>query len=90
MSGLWLWQRRRQTITLYTRSACPLCDEARAELEMLKPRWLYRIEEIDIMTDHETYERFHDKVPVIAVGGEIVSGGRVDAERLHEALQAAR
>lgn len=92
MSVWWwsLWHRRRQTVTLYTRPACPLCDEARAELEMLASRWRYRIEEIDIMADLKLYERYHDKVPVIAVSDEVVSIGRVDAGRLREALQAAR
>lgn len=85
----WLLWRQPPTVTLYTRAACPLCDDARAELERLARRWRFQLYEVDIMSNWETYEQYHEKIPVIAVGETVVGIGGVDPGRLSEALQAA-
>lgn len=59
-------------------------------LEVLARRWRFRLTEVDITADWETYQQHSERIPVIAVGDRVVSFGRVEKDRLSEALQAAR
>ncbi len=64
------------TLRFYTRAGCGLCREARAELQrVLEERAIAgltpcRIEERAITDDPSVERRFHDTIPVLAVGGE--------------------
>jgi glutaredoxin len=76
-----------QTVTLYTRPGCHLCDEARATLERLQTRAEFAIEEIDITTDDDLHRRYLERIPVIALQDEELSDYHVDEalllDRLH-------
>ena len=74
-------------VTLYTRSDCPLCDEARALLEALAEDLGFAIEAVDIDDDPELRGRYNYAVPVIAVGGEEVARAPIRAAALEAALR---
>lgn len=61
---------------------CPLCDEARTQLqEMGVP-----FEEIDIRTDRALLRAYRLEIPVVTVDGKKEFVGRVDPERLRQLL----
>ena len=54
-------------VTLYTRSGCCLCDEAKKVLLEARRRADFDLEELDIDLDPELRRRYNDEVPVIAI-----------------------
>ena len=74
-------------VTLYTRTDCPLCDEARALLDTLAERLGFSIDAIDIDADPELRARYNYAVPVIAAGGEEVARAPIRAAALEAALR---
>jgi glutaredoxin len=62
------------TVTLYARPECHLCDEARDALLQLRAEGAdFDLEEIDIETDDELHRAYLERIPVVAVDGELVS-----------------
>lgn len=55
-------------VTLYTRSGCHLCDQAKADLVSLQDKYPHRLVEVDIESDPVLHARFFDVIPVIEVG----------------------
>ena len=61
-------------VRLYGRPDCHLCDEARRRLLELRSRGLdFELEEIDIESDRDLHARFLERIPVVEIGGEVVS-----------------
>jgi hypothetical protein len=85
-------------LTVYRRDGCHLCDEARqlvqVELERRAARGepVPRVREVDIDTDAQLHDRYHLRIPVLAIGDdeiELVTSGvavRRFLERLLPAL----
>jgi hypothetical protein len=78
-------------VTLYTRPGCHLCDEARKAIsawrEELPP---FDLHEIDIETDPILHARYLERIPVVAVDGEVVSELHLDLARLLARLDTVR
>jgi glutaredoxin len=64
-------------VTLYTRSGCHLCDDARRAIEQARRRSGFDYEELDIDSDPELRRLYDWEVPVI-----VADGARVTAEEL--------
>ena len=75
-------------VTLYGRSGCHLCDDARAIIEAVCAELGESFTEVDIDTDPALRERFGDEVPVTFVDGRQHDFWRVDPQRLRAALRA--
>lgn len=82
--------RRKVKVILYTREDCGLCAEAKELLSHLSEEFPLMVTEIDIAADGVLYERYKHSVPVVAVEGEVVLGGRLKEEMLIPVLQEAR
>ena len=54
-------------VTLYTRTGCCLCDDARRVLSDARRRADFDYEELDIDLDPELRRQYNDEVPVIAI-----------------------
>lgn len=76
-------------VVLYTRKECGLCDEAAAMLRHLSRDFRFTVTAIDIDEEPHALADYNDVIPVIAVGGRIVSQAPVDEDALREALSAA-
>jgi glutaredoxin len=74
------------TVTLYTKSDCHLCDEARAVLENVRSDHPFDFEQIDISRDRALRKRYGVRIPVVAVDGVEVFEHRVDDRRLRSLL----
>ena len=73
-------------ITLYTRTGCHLCEDARLVIEQVCAELGEEYAEIDIDTDPSLVTRFGEEVPVTFVDGRQHDFWRVDAARLRAAL----
>ena len=66
-----------ETVTLYTRAGCGLCDDIKVELE----RRGYRVIEVDIDQDAALTERYGLDIPVVVrADGSILARHRLDPE----------
>lgn len=65
-------------LTLYSRRACPLCDEMMLDLDMvLRGRDLtYRV--VDIDSDPQLTERYGLRIPVLCLDGKELCSGHFD------------
>ena len=70
------------TVTLYSRSGCHLCDDARAVLERLRARAPFVLEERDIEADDALLKAYLERIPVIALDGQELYDFFVDEQDL--------
>jgi glutaredoxin len=72
-----------ETVVLYSRPECHLCDRARSEILALREEGLrFELEEIDIEGDEALHRRYLERIPVVTVGGEQVSELFLDRDAL--------
>ena len=74
-------------VTLYTRTDCHLCDQARALLDTLAEDLGFAVEAVDIDRNAELRARYGEAVPVIAVGGEEIARAPIRAAALEASLR---
>ena len=60
------------TVTLYGKPGCCLCDDARAELERVRARVPFELEEVDVSLDATLHREYGERIPVVALDGEEV------------------
>ena len=78
-------------MTLYTRPGCHLCDEARDEILAMRAAGAeFELEEIDIETDDELHRAYLERIPVVAVDGELVSELILDRGALRARIDTVR
>jgi glutaredoxin len=75
-------------VTLYTRTGCCLCDEAKRVLLDARGRAVFDYEEVDIDHDPELVARYNDEVPVIAINGAKAFKYRLDMKEFLKKLAA--
>ena len=77
-------------VTLYTRTGCCLCHDARRILEAARARAPFDYEELDIDADPELRRRYNEEVPVIAIDGVKAFKYRVEMNEFLKKLAARR
>lgn len=77
-------------VVLVSRVGCHLCDDGREVVRALAQRTGTTWSEVDVDADPELLRRYSDKVPVVLVDGVERDFGRLDADRLAEALAGRR
>ena len=77
------------TVTLYSKTDCPLCDEARKALDRVHARVPFEREEVDITTDAGLEAAYRERIPVVAVDGRDLFDFHVDEEILEQRLAGA-
>jgi glutaredoxin len=75
-----------RTVTLYGRSGCHLCDDARAVLERVRAGTPFALEEVDIEADDALLRRYLERIPVVALDGEELFDFFVDEAALRDRL----
>jgi glutaredoxin len=78
----------RPLVTLYTRRACCLCDDAKAVIARAGACAAFAYEEIDIDSDPELVRRYNDEIPVIAINGVLAFRYKVDMKEFLDRLAA--
>lgn len=74
-------------LTLYSKKDCHLCDIAKKELNDLRKEPTFSITEIDIEKDQEAFEKYKHLIPVIEMDGIVIFTGKIDREKLKNALK---
>lgn len=74
-------------LTLYHRSGCHLCEMMQSQLELLRQRFNFCINMVDIDEDQVLLARFRTKIPVLALGQEIICCHFLDEEELKHTLE---
>ena len=70
-------------VVLYGRRDCHLCDEARAAILGFEG---INLREVDIESDDELFKAMLERIPVVEVGGRIVSELEFDVEEFSAVL----
>jgi glutaredoxin len=79
------------TVSVYTRPGCHLCDRALAQLaELRRAGHEFSIREVDIERDEILLRRYLERIPVVELGGEVVSELGLDADELRARLATVR
>jgi glutaredoxin len=76
-------------ITLYTRTGCHLCEEAKALIEPILREFGVALREVDIDEDAALQQRYGTDIPVIFIGGRKVAKHRVDTAKFRRQLSDA-
>ena len=80
-----------RTLTLYTSPGCHLCDEARDAIMRLRDEGAtFELNEIDIERDDELHRTYLERIPVVALDGELVSELVLDTNALRARLDTVR
>ena len=78
-------------ITLYTRPGCHLCDEARQAILALRDELPpFELSEVNIEQDDGLLARYLERIPVVAVDGEVVSELELKLDGLRASLDTVR
>ncbi len=75
-----------ETVELYTKSGCCLCDEAKEVLRRVQADTPFELREIDIGADAALLDRYGEQIPVVFVGGFKAFKFRVDETELRRKL----
>ena len=74
-------------VTLYTRPGCHLCDEAREAILGLRAELPpFELGEVDIEQDNGLLARYLERIPVVAVDGEVVCELELELDSLRAVL----
>jgi uncharacterized membrane protein/thiol-disulfide isomerase/thioredoxin len=74
------------SVLFYTKTHCPLCDEAKEILVRLQDEYRFTIREVDITSDDELFLMYRFIIPVIDVNSSLRIEAPVTEERLRWAL----
>ncbi|TWT00102.1 glutaredoxin family protein [Planomicrobium sp. CPCC 101079] len=71
---------------LYTRPNCPLCEEAKLMIELVKEDFPLEYQEVNIESDDDLHEKYMLMIPVLEKNNEILLYGNIGYADLLEAL----
>jgi glutaredoxin len=77
-------------VTMYMRTGCHLCEQAKAAMAPVLAATGARLQEVDIDDDPILLARYTNDVPVIFIGAQFFCQHRVDAARLRRHLENAK
>ena len=73
-------------VVLYGRPDCHLCDEARAAILRFDG---VDLREVDIESDDELFKAMLERIPVVEIGGRVVSELEFDVDGFSAALHTS-
>lgn len=82
--------KEKARVTLYTKPGCHLCEEAKGQMLAAGCADLYELEEVNIETDPQLFERYKHSIPVIAINGVEAFKYHLTAEAFGKAVRHTR
>ncbi len=70
------------TLIVYYREGCHLCDEMAVHLHKFQTEFAYQLEWVDIDKDPELKKRYNVDIPVVRYQGEVIFYHFFDEEQL--------
>jgi glutaredoxin len=77
-----------KVLTVYSKPDCHLCVEAMAALRGLQAELGFAVEELDITTDDALLRAYFERIPVVALDGEVLFEYFVEETVLRERLES--
>ncbi len=77
-------------LTVYSKPDCHLCAQAMSALRGLQGELGFTLEELDITTDDALLRAYFERVPVVALDGEVLFEYFVEEAVLRERLESGR
>jgi glutaredoxin len=74
-------------VQLYTKKDCSLCVVAREIVLRVRKEIPFELQEVDIESRDDLYERFKEEVPAVFVNGEPAFTCRVSEKKLRRILR---
>jgi glutaredoxin len=74
-------------LQLYTKSDCPLCDEAKDALRQVKAQFPIQVEETDITADLGLFIKYKNLIPVLEMEGRRLFVHHIDTRQLRRQLR---
>ena len=74
-------------LVLYVREGCHLCEQFLMELSLELGPAVERLSVVDVDDDADLAIRYGLRVPVLAVGGNVLCEGVLDADRVRAAIR---
>jgi glutaredoxin len=78
-----------RVITLYTRTGCHLCEEAKAVIDPMLSEFGATLREVNIDDDAELTRRYGTDIPVVFIGARKAAKHRVDPVKFRRQLKDA-
>jgi hypothetical protein len=76
----------RPSVILYGRPGCHLCEDALVQIERVRARVPFVLEQRDIESDDEWFKRYLERIPVVEIDGEVLFELFVDERQLERRL----
>lgn len=76
-------------VKFFTKPGCHLCEEAKEQMLAAQCAGDYTLEEVNIETDPELFERYKNDIPVIKINGVEAFRHRVSASEFRKRVRAA-
>jgi len=76
-------------VTLYTKPGCHLCDEVKADLQVLQREIGFALSEHNIETSPDDFARYQYLIPVVDIADGPLLYAPLDAYTLRTALETA-
>jgi glutaredoxin len=73
-------------VILYSKESCPLCEQAKEVLHMIKKEIPLSITEIDIYKNDALLEEYQIRIPVIHYDGEVIDEGVISENTVRKRL----
>jgi len=77
-------------LTVYTNPDCHLCDEAMTVLRRMQAELGFELAEQDIAGDADLERAYFERIPVVALDGEVLFEYFVEESLLRERLKSGR
>jgi glutaredoxin len=77
-------------LTVYSKPDCHLCAEAMTALRALQAELGFALEELDITTDDALLRAYFERIPVVALDGEVLFEYFVEEAVLRDRLESGR
>ena len=77
-------------LTVYSKPDCHLCAQAMSALRGLQGELGFTLEELDITTDDALLRAYFERIPVVALDGEVLFEYFVEEAVLRERLESGR
>lgn len=73
-------------LRLFTKPDCPLCDDAKAELEKIAMKSSIEVEEINITTNMGLFTKYKNIIPVLEMDGKQLFAHQINTSALKRKL----
>ena len=78
-------------VVVYSRPGCHLCEEALSAIVALRGEgYAFDLHEVDIESEELLFKRMLERIPVVEVGGQVVSELLLDEAALRARLDTVR